>query len=420
MNYRIMLEQQPGEKTALIEDGRAVTYGELLELAATGNVLRSHDLAHAEAGGTDGTEGEAVPSGKQLYRIRRDTILEELTALLACQGSRMVPVILAGDETGDIPDIEVPPEAVMGVATSGTGGRQKILFRTYESWADFFPIQNDIFSMNRNTILFAQGSLAFTGNLNLYLALLSVGGTLVCTKRVHPQYWFSLICQYNLIPTKINALCRATGAPWMGVRQFVTGSQSFGKRETARVKECFPEASVTLYYGSSEASYLTYLRGEDMTEDPRLVGRAFPDVTVWIQNHVFYVESKYGIIGISHPFCTQDLGSMDAEGSFYFDGRADDLLNVNGTKCSAYRIEQAIRSVTGVEQVVVIVQKNGEKDALAACYEAESELEPAVIRKQLKRYLPAPEIPRQFIRLEHLPRTESGKPVRKKLMDGAL
>lgn len=413
MDYKIMLEQQAPDKTAIIEDGRTVTYRELLKLAE-----REQRRILLEWSG----QVQTGNSLKQLYLIERDTILEELAAWIACQGSSLVPVIVAGERSEEdkrrLTDTAVPAEAVMGAVTSGTAGQQKILFRTYESWADFFPVQNRIFSMTGNTVLFAQGSLAFTGNLNLYLALFSIGGTVVCTKRVHPQYWLSMICGQQvdaiyLIPAKMNALCRIVKEPCMTVRQFVTGSQSFGRREAEQVKNCFPAAGVTLYYGSSEASYITYLRDEDMTEDFRLVGRAFPGVEVWIENDMFYVGGTYGMIGIDHPFCTRDLGSVDAEGRFYFEGRADDLLNVNGQKRSAYRIEQAIRCVAGIDHVIVMVQRENGKDILEACYEAEEELQEAALRKQLREQLSAAEIPRRFVRVECLPRTDSGKLVRR-------
>lgn len=60
----------------------------------------------------------------------------------------------------------------MGAMTSGTTGRAKVLFRTYESWAGFFEEQNRVFGVTPDSCMFAQGSLAFTGNLNLYMGAL--------------------------------------------------------------------------------------------------------------------------------------------------------------------------------------------------------------------------------------------------------
>lgn len=420
MDYKKMLEKQMRDKKAIIEDGQEVTYQRLLELAEEKRVLIQQEaeteLAYSR---TQRMRKDSLQRHKQLYIIREDTITQELAAFIACQGTNVVPVILADNvteqEKWEWKKIKVPEKAVMGVVTSGTTGQHKILFRTYESWADYFPYQNKIFSMRADTVLFAQGSLAFTGNMNLYMALFSVGGTIVATKQFQPQYWLSLIREYRvnyiyLIPAKILALSKAVKEPCSSVKHFVTGSQSFGKKEVMRVKKCFPEMSVVLYYGSSEANYITYLTEKDMTEDSTLVGKPFPEVEVSIQNGVFYVDSQYGIMGIEQPFCTGDLGHMDGEGRFYFEGRQDDILNVNGKKCSAYRIEQIIREKLGITQVMVTVQRNEDKDNLAAYYEGDTEMMSSVqMRKILREYLSGQEIPKQFIRVDKLPKTNSGK-----------
>lgn len=419
MNYRRMLEQQPQDKVALVEDGQCITYGRLLELAGRmeEKICRNAGI-QKEAFYQDFEEENLIQAEKILYFIEEDTILEELTAFIACQGSNMMPVILTGGlpqaEREKWKDIDVPREAVMGVLTSGTTGQHKILFRTYESWADFFSCQNHVFSMNEDTILFAQGSLAFTGNLNLYMALFSAGGTVVAARRFAPRHWFYLIKKYQvnyiyLIPAKMMALCKMVKEPYKNVKHFVTGSQAFGKKELQRTRMCFPEMSVVLYYGSSEANYITYLRDCEMTGDNKLVGRAFPGVEVKIQNGMFYVDNAYGVIGIEHPFCTKDLGRADKEGKFYFEGRQDDLLNVNGKKCSAYRIERVVREKCGVDSIVTVKRKK-EKDILVAYYESDVPFSFGLrVRKKLQEILPEWEIPKQFIQVKRLPRTDSGK-----------
>lgn len=397
-----MIEAQPQDKVAVIEDGKEFTYHDLLALAEEKKIPDYFPIC-----------------GKQLYFIRKDTVIQELAEFLACQGGKLVPVILSENMTEEertkLQQAKVPENAVMGVLTSGTTGKHKILFRTYESWADYFPYQNEIFSMGADTVLFAQGSLSFTGNMNLYMALLSAGGTVVATKQFKPHYWLSLIKEYRvnyiyLIPAKMLALTKAVKEPCISVKHFVTGSQSFGKKEVMRVKNVFPELSVVLYYGSSEANYITYLTDQDMTEDFRLVGKPFPRVDVWIQNGVFYVDNNYGIIGIEHPFCTGDLGSMDEEGYFYFEGRQDDLLNVNGKKCSAYRIEQQIREKLGIEQVMVSVLRDGDRDYLAAFYEdKEEKMTVSQMKETLRGSLSGQEIPKRFVKVDSLPKTDSGK-----------
>lgn len=415
-----MLEAQPQDKMAVIEDGKEITYHELLELSEEKEKIILGETVLQTSESLE-REEKTMPE-KRLYLIKEDTIIQELAAFFACQGGNLVPVILSEDVTEEerqsMEQVQIPKSAVMGVLTSGTTGSHKIGFRTYESWADYFPCQNEIFSMGKDTVLFAQGSLSFTGNMNLYMALFSVGGTVVVTKQFNPGYWCSLITGYQvnyiyLIPAKILALSKVVKETCGNVKHLVTGSQSFGAREAARIKRWFPEMSVILYYGSSEAGYITYLSDWEMTEDTRLVGRPFPEVTVEIRNGMFYVDSNYGMIGMEHPLCTGDMGSVDEEGLFYFEGRQDDLLSVNGRKCSAYRIEQKIKEVLAIEEVMVFVCRDGDREYLAAYYEKDrKELTVPQMKAVLRNSLPRQEIPKRFIQLEKLPRTDSGKLIR--------
>lgn len=53
----------------------------------------------------------------------------------------MIPLIVPYDSKDSIAQlaksIEIPQKAIMAVATSGSTGVPKILFRSYESWAGF-------------------------------------------------------------------------------------------------------------------------------------------------------------------------------------------------------------------------------------------------------------------------------------------
>ena len=108
---------------------------------------------------------------KELYFIQKEQALDQLTEFLTCQGMGYVPVILPKDMEEDkktaliqkfCAETKVPEVACMAVMTSGTSGENKLLFRTFESWYDYFPIQNEIFHITPESRLFMQGSLAFT------------------------------------------------------------------------------------------------------------------------------------------------------------------------------------------------------------------------------------------------------------------
>lgn len=441
-NYYEMIKAVQPDRVALIEDGRIYTYGDIIRQADVVSdrykgILAGSPEKNICTGNSEKNVaaelGSVIILENDICLIVKDTVALELVYFIGIMKAGKVPVICGGypdnEELDTIKSIEVPHGAVMGVMTSGTTGSSKVLFRTMESWADYFPVQNRLFSMDEDTVLFAQGSLSFTGNLNLYMGLMHDGGRIVTTRKFDPRYWAKCIDDnyvnyIYLIPVKMMALVKsyskavgqADNICNAAIKHYITGSQSFGAEEAARVKRIFPECDMLVYYGASEINYITYLTDREFTEDSRLVGRPFPEVDVSIEDDVFVVANSFGVIGAPRPYKTNDLGFEDEEGRFYFLGRADDIIVVNGRKLSAYKIEEALRKYLGVKNVAVKSVKNGDDESIWAYYESETEKtdESYVnIRQSLADVLEACEIPKHFVRVDSLQKTESGKVLRR-------
>ena len=398
-NYYEMIKAVQTDRVALIEDGRIYTYGDIIRQAddvadQCKGILAGSPEKNICTGNSEKNVaaelGSVIILENDICLIVKDTVALELVYFIGIMKTGKVPVICGSypdnDELDTIKSIEVPYGAIMGVMTSGTTGSSKVLFRTMESWADYFPVQNKLFSMGGDTVLFTHGSLSFTGNLNLYMGLMHDGGRIVTTRKFDPRYWAKCIDEnyvnyIYLIPVKMMALVKSYSKAGgqadnicnVAIKHYITGSQSFGAEEAARVKSIFPECDMLVYYGASEINYITYLTDREFTEDSRLVGRPFPEVDVRIEDDVFVVANSFGVIGAPRPYKTNDLGFEDEEGRFYFLGRADDIIVVNGRKLSAYKIEEALRKYLGVKNVAVKSVKNGDDESIWAYYESETE-----------------------------------------------
>lgn len=441
-NYYEMIKAVQPDRVALIEDGRIYTYGDIIRQAddvadQCKGILAGSPEKNICTGNSEKNVaaelGSVIILENDICLIVKDTVALELVYFIGIMKTGKVPLICGSypdnDELDTIKSIEVPYGAIMGVMTSGTTGSSKVLFRTMESWADYFPVQNKLFSMGGGTVLFTHGSLSFTGNLNLYMGLMHDGGRIVTTRKFDPRYWAKCIDEnyvnyIYLIPVKMMALVKSYSKAGgqadnicnAAIKHYITGSQSFGAEEAARVKRIFPECDMLVYYGASEINYITYLTDREFTEDSRLVGRPFPEVDVSIEDDVFVVANSFGVIGAPRPYKTNDLGFEDEEGRFYFLGRADDIIVVNGRKLSAYKIEEALRKYLGVKNVAVKSVKNGDDESIWAYYESETEKtgESYVnIRQSLADVLEACEIPKHFVRVDSLQKTESGKVLRR-------
>jgi len=411
MDYLGLIRQIPADRTALIISSCQYTFGMLADQAEK---LRLK-------------EGLAGGEGKTIRVIQASEIEEQLITFLALSGTQTVPVIVPADvkmkET--LLQTEVPKEACMAVMTSGTTGENKLLFRTLESWQGYFHIQNEIFGMGDGSRIFMHGSLAFTGNLNLYLAQLTTGGSIVAANAFDPRMWMKEIDDWKadtvyLIPTKLRLLKKAYDRKeWVNkwVRNIISGSQCLGKREAKELKQVFKNASVILYYGASELNYITYVKDFQMGEDKTLVGSPFPEVQLHVENGEIRVSTRYGVIGTKEEEWIGDCGHIDQNGLLCFDGRKDGICNVNGRKVMSLKIENELAGCPGIAEAAVKTLKKGGQDLLAAWIvpEEQGEFNLLQVRKYLNASLCEWEIPKAVFLVEELPKSQSGKILKRNL-----
>ena len=395
MDYLQLLKEQPQEKLALVEDREAYTYARLVQEAQ---------------------ELRAAPAySEPAVFIHEDSIARQLVRFLAYSGTKTVPIIATEVSRTQQFDVGAIPEAAcMGVMTSGSTGKSKLLWRSYHSWADFFPEQNRVFGIDDKTVIFCQGSLAFTGNLNIYMGVLAAGGTLIVTQRFRPRHWLELMAEHGvnviyLIPSKLLLLPKFMREQNTRVRSIISGSQSMGRVEADKLLEVFPEAEITLYYGASELNYITYIKDSEMTDDRTLIGRAFAGVQVSVVDEEIFIDTPYHVESISLPFSLKDRGRLDAEGRLHFLGRTDDILSVNGRKVSAVKVSRALMDLPDVEEAAVLVVHVDDADVLTAFVGAVQEYSKQQLVKLLRAGLEDYELPKQFIFLPELPHNESGK-----------
>ena len=394
-DYLAMLAAQPQEKLALVDDATSFTYGQLVAAASE---LR-----------------ERADFRQPAVFIHEDTIAQQLLQFVAYSGTATRPIIATELRRNQHFDVgQIPPKACMGVMTSGSTGKSKLLWRDYHSWADFFPEQNRIFGVDEATIIFCQGSLAFTGNLNIYMGVLAAGGTLIVTEKFRPRHWLQLMEQYAvntiyLIPSKLMLLPKFMSVPNEQLRHIISGSQTMGRQEADKLLAVFPKAEITLYYGASELNYITYIKDKDMTDDRTVIGQPFAGVGISINNEEIFIDTPYHVENITLPFSLKDRGYVDERGWLHFLGRTDDICNVNGRKVSSVKVTTALNDIEGVVEAAVLSRHIADADVLVAFVASTTSFTKQELVRRLRERLEDYELPKQFIFLEQLPRNESGK-----------
>ena len=344
----------------------------------------------------------------EIFIIDADRWIDQAVQFFAAQAVGRRPLILHRDTQmpSTIPNAE--PADVFAVLSSGSSGAPKILFRTFDSWASFFPIQNKIFGVNQNSAIFIHGSLSFTGNLNVLLAAMSVGASIVTSERLNARHWLELIdgCStVYLVPTKLN-LIASTDRIVESVNTIFTGSQLVSDRLRVALKKTFPNARLIVYYGASELNYITY-KIIDGAIEPNNVGRAFDGVSVEIRDGLIFVNSPWHVSGLKTPCTVGDAGRLNDKGELIFEGRGDDFINKGGYKISCARLESVLSTIGVIEQAAVIKiddRRRGD-DFIFVIQSTERER----VIEEIKKALPPIERAGKIIFVDEMPLNDRGK-----------
>lgn len=370
--------------------------------------------------------------------IYRNSVYDQLTAWIAAIGAGLQPVIGHPDSDDTVrkaleerlkePSVRCD-KADFGVLSSGSMGIPKILWRRTASWADFFPVQNEIFEVTTDTRLFLHGSMSFTGNLNALLAVWYAGGTVVTSAYLRPRSWLKVMARYAithiyLLPTKLRLLMEAmpiskeNTAALSSLRMIFAGSQMLDTKLMHHLQRTWPQARFILYYGASELNYVTYCTAEEWLLEPNTVGRPFPGVRVTVdEDHMIYVTSPYTIEGVACPFSVGDKGWFSSSGRLMFEGRGGAVINRGGYKLSVPLLEKKIQELDGVAEAVVI----GQPDALrgeepVAFIQCEPGYTETMIKKAMTKVLSVQEMPHRIIGVEKIPLTAGSKIDKRQLL----
>ncbi|MFN2524682.1 MAG: acyl-CoA synthetase, partial [Actinomycetota bacterium] len=110
-----------------------------------------------------------------------------------------------------------------------------------------------------------------------------------------------------------------------------------------------------------------------------------------------------------------DLGRFDSEGYLYVESRSDDMVVVGGENVYPIEIEQVIEDIEGVHEVAVVGTEDEEYGQVLAAFVTGPVSEQAVI-DACQRELASYKVPRKVIVLDELPRTSTGKVLKRELV----
>lgn len=130
-------------------------------------------------------------------------------------------------------------------------------------------------------------------------------------------------------------------------------------------------------------------------------------------NNQELTKQKFVYTSRGKMYKTGDLGKWTKDGQILFLGRRDDQIKVRGLRIELKEIEQCIKRVEGIKDVIVLIDKNKN---ICAFYVSDVIIDRNYINEQISKMLPSYMLPTKYIKVEKMPVNLSGKLDKKKLL----
>ena len=373
--------------------------------------------------------------------------VDALIAMFACwrAGAVFVPVnprqpqASIDDTVRSISSLDLPPGSAFVLWTSGTTGRPKPVIHTHDGYLEIIdrvlePLRAPRAKTGPPSPNLIPVSMAL--NAGIYNALfgLRAGAPLVMMAGFDTATFATLVGRHQirstvLAPAAMAMLSDDTSieslAPLRYVRSITAPLSPFqARRFTARFG-----VTVLNGYGQAEIGEVIGWTAADAKQHPGkigAVGRPHPGVEIRIDDPD---GDRVGELLVKPPSTavdlapdrltadgfvrTGDLARVDGDGFVWLEGRLGELINRGGHKVYPQEVEEVLAAAPGIREAAVVGapdERLGEVPVAFVAGEADSDLE-AVCRRHLVAY----KVPVRFEWLDRLPRSETGKVLRREL-----
>jgi fatty-acyl-CoA synthase len=401
-------------------------------LESSGAKLLIYDTAHA-----DQVEKVAPPRMKMLFVGDPGKALD---------GSLSYEELL--DEQSDA---AIPPltrdrgSAQVIIHTSGTTGKPKGAARD-SSAAGVSALANvmEVVPYTRDDVIFCPAPMFHSFGLMTVTFATGLGATLILPDRFDAEGSLEHIERYSataasFVPVMLRRIVRLEDdvkkAYDLSSLRIVLASGSALSPELRRtVCEVFGPVLHDLY-GSTEAGWVAIAGPKDIEAHPDSVGKPVAGIDVRIldgdrkevstgETGEIFIKSNVVFEGytsgdekeaVDGYMSIGDLGHLDDEGYLYVEGRADDMVVVGGENIYPIEVEEVIQSVEGISEASVLgIDDEEYGKILVAFYEGKAD--PDKVEARCKDELASYKVPKHFVQLDELPRTSTGKVVKRELV----
>jgi long-chain acyl-CoA synthetase len=233
--------------------------------------------------------------------------------------------------------------------------------------------------------------LSFGYGLYQVLTVFMTGGTVVLERSfAYPHAVLQRLIEervtgFPMVPTMFAILLQTdmTEYRFPHLRYITNAGAALPVHHITKLAELFPTARFYSMYGLTECQRVSYLPPDQLSRRPSSVGKAMPNLEVWIANEcgqrvspgetgelvvrgssvmkgywkrpeeTMKVLRPSGLPG-DHVLHTGDLFRMDDEGYLFWIGRKDDIIKCRGEKVSPKEVENVLYKLDAVAMAAVV------------------------------------------------------------------
>jgi len=375
-----------------------------------------------------------VPLDPRLTEREQAAILDDVDPAL---------VLRSADDLRELLEAQ-PSEARRGLplarpmhVTSGTTGRPKGVWSGVldePAARALLEEERDLWGFTASDVHVVLSPLYHSAPLRFSVGTLLAGGDVVVPGPFDPATVTAAIAAHRpttmfCVPTHLQRLFAhwdRVGVPDLSSFRMVAHAGAACPPEVKhRLIELFPTGSTWEFYGSTEGQF-TACRSEEWLERPGTVGRARPgrrldvdtDGTIWcaVPPHARFSywgdPDKTAAAWRDTPhgaaFTVGDLGRLDEDGYLYLDGRREDLVISGGVNVYPVEVENVLREHPGVREAAVFGVPDPDWGQ-RVCAAVVGDVDPEELRALARERLSPPKRPKDYISLDELPHTATGK-----------
>nr|WP_055503826.1 class I adenylate-forming enzyme family protein [Nonomuraea pusilla] len=411
LDYAALAERVRGAAARLRRRGAAP--GALVALGLADPVELVTAVLAADLAGATPLVGDPAWDPARWARVAGDAPV----AVLVREPLPAAPGPLAGAFPGADP---ARSDLAWACFSSGSTGRPRAVLRTRASWTDSFPHLSELAGIGGDDVVLVPGPLV--SSLYAFAALhsLAVGATALLAGGRPPASWAGEATAVHTVPHRLPALLERPGrlrAAAVGGAALPPGARGRARRAGVRL---------LAYYGATELSFVA--------ADPDGHGlRAFPGVEIQVRGRD---GDRLGEVWARSPWLAEGYlagagGPLRRDGDGWTTvgdlaepyhgggvlrvrGRGDGAIQTGGATVVPEDVEEVLRTVPGVGDVVVVGAPHPELGAVVtAIVESAGSPPPrAALEATARAGLDAAQRPRRWYALPSLPRTPTGKPAR--------